>query len=172
MRTAPHVAAVLLSFIVSGCGPSAPEDEYAQLQQLLKASEERLGAIGKTERKSYPIGSAWSLNLEGATVDQQVIQDIISLDRVSELSLSGSTITDEQLQVVLQASNTGYLNVLDVSNTAITDAGLAGLAGKRYLQKLNIQGAQVSDAFTSSLDSERSSNAEVGDGFKKVEVTK
>jgi hypothetical protein len=106
------------------------------------------------------------------TIDEPLIGAIKSLDRVSELLLSGATISDEQLQALVTSDNTGYLNVLDISKTSITDAGVAGLADKKYLQKLNIQGSQVTEGFTTQLNAARQGNAEIGPGFKSVEVTK
>lgn len=173
MRVLFSVAAgILLVAWSSGCGPSAPENEYDSLQQTMQEAENRLKAIGKVEKKQYPPGAAWSINLEKATIDDQVVADINTVERISELFLSGSNITDEQLQALLESTRTTYLNVVDVSNTSITDAGLEGLAAKRYLQKLNITGSKVTEGAVTALQSKRQANAEIGQQFKKVEVTK
>lgn len=165
-------ATALILIVLYGCGPTAPEDEYEKLQQTLQSAEQRLNALGKVERKEYPPGAAWSLDLHGATIDGQVVSDATTIERISELLLSGSTITDEQLQQLLQSNRTVFLNVLDVSNTGITDAGLAGLAHKQYLQKVNIQGSKVTDGFVSTLQSERAADAQIPAQFKSVAVTK
>lgn len=164
--------AVFIACVCAGCGPSASSTEYVDLQKALKSSEERLNAAGKVERKTYPPGTAWALNLQGATIDDQVIEDITTLDRVSELILSGSTITDEQMQTLLQSDKTGYLNVLDISNTGVTDAGLEGLEGKKYLQKINIQGSQVTEEFLTSVNGKRNGNSEIRPMFRTIEITK
>ncbi|MBL8851187.1 MAG: hypothetical protein JNG89_16015 [Planctomycetaceae bacterium] len=164
--------AVVLAGCCCGCRPSAPANEYQQLVETLKSSEDRLNAVGKIERKTYPPGSAWSIDLHGATIDDQIIQDIVSLDLVSELLLGGATITDAQLQTLLTSDRTGYLNVLDISKTAITDAGVAGVADKKYLQTLNVQGSQVSEAFAAKLNSDRQGNNDIPAMFKVVAVAK
>lgn len=170
--TARSAIVVILAGCCCGCRPSAPANEYAELVETLKNSEDHLNSVGKTVRKTYPPGDAWSIDLKGATIDDQIISDITTLDRVSELLLSGATITDEQLQTLVQSDRTGYLNVLDISKTAITDAGVTGLADKKYLQTLNIKGSQVSEGFVSKLNSARQGNNAIDARFKTIAVTK
>ncbi len=45
----------------------------------------------------------------------------------------------------------GYLDELDLSDTLVTDQGLAELGNCRYLKKLNLQGTKVTAAGAESL---------------------
>ena len=61
-----------------------------------------------------------------------------------ELDLSGPETTDEVLAEKLKGLT--KLEVLDLANTKITDAGLVHLKGLTKLEGLNLWGTQVTDA--------------------------
>jgi hypothetical protein len=165
----------LLAMTVSlgGCGPSMPANQFASIQEANKKAEDNLKAIGKLERKNYgPLGSGWIVKLDKAQVDEQVIKDLYTLDRITELHIPGATITDGQLQELLTSKIGNFLNSVDFSGTGVTDAGVKPLADCRWLQKAKISGTKISDAFLADMKAQRKKNDQVPGPCKNVAVTK
>lgn len=69
-------------------------------------------------------------------------------DHVAQLDLSKTAVTDAGLAPV---SDLGRLVKLDLSQTAVSDEGLKALSGLKELRYLNLYGTQVSDAGLKSL---------------------
>lgn len=162
----------LLFMTIAGCGGYGP-DSPGSLQAVTKArqdAESGLKAAGaKMEMKDYGIGKAWIIDLSGVTMTDEVIDQIVQLPYLSELNVSGTEITDEQLQRVF--SEKGYfLLKLNVSKTAITDTGIAGVVDLRHLEELDVTGSQVSVARIEAILKERESNVDTR--TKKVKLTK
>jgi hypothetical protein len=68
------------------------------------------------------------VDLSGATIDGGILKQVPKLGRFSELELSGSTITDEQLAQLVDSGGLGWVVRIDVSDTQISDTGLRRLA--------------------------------------------
>lgn len=140
-------AAALLAPAVAlvGCGPGV--SDFEQRKQRLENAEADLKAKGGTiVKKSYPQGDAFAVDMSKITIDDDVLQRIRSLGRITELNLSGSTITDEQLTSLAVPETLGFLLKLDVSDTAITDTGLVATAPLPLLSDVNVKGSKVTDA--------------------------
>ncbi len=70
------------------------------------------------------------------------------LEQVADLSLARSRITDEALKLVVRMPN---LSRLDVRETAVTDAGVAVLAGHKHLAELVLARTHITDAAVENL---------------------
>ena len=158
-----YAVAGLLAVALAGCGPSMPADQsWEQMQKSYQSAEDAIKAVGKLDKKSYgPLGSAWSVKLDRAKFDEQLIANLKRLDRVSEFLIPGATITDAQLEEILSSPIGVYFNNVDLSGTGVTDAGVKSLAGCKYLQKANIKGTKISDAFLADLKSKRKNNPDI-----------
>jgi hypothetical protein len=164
---------VAFLFPAAGCGPSMPANQYEDMQKANLEAEDRLRAKGTLDRKSYgPLGSAWVVKLPKATIDDALITDLGRLDRVSEFHIPGATITDAQMQQILQSGPCGSFNKLDVSDTGLTDAGVEGLAGLRWLQEVNVGGTKISDKFLADMASKRRANKDLPNQTRNVAVKK
>jgi hypothetical protein len=136
-------APVLFLAGCSGGGTSA----YERIQNTQQGAREALEAKGATVvQKEFPHGTAWSVDLSGATIDGGILKQIPELGRFAELDLSGSTITDEQLAQLVDAGGLGSMVRIDVSETQISDAGLLSLASLHVLTELSVKGSNVTPA--------------------------
>ena len=139
------LTSLLLCIAMAGCGGYGPESP-GSYQQVAKAREDAeaglKGAGAKMELKNYGIGKAWIIDLSGATITDETIDQIVKLPYLSELNVSGTQITDEQLQRVFTDKGFFILK-LNVSKTPITDAGIEGVKNLRHLSELDVSGSQV-----------------------------
>lgn len=135
---------VLTAVFAFGCGggygPSHSDMVKATQQEGVAAIAAKGGSASE---KHYPQGDAWVVNLAKVTVDDEIVESVKVLGRVSELDLSGSTITDEQFAALAESEALGVLFKLDISNTGITDAGLRAAKGLAILYDLNVKGSKV-----------------------------
>jgi hypothetical protein len=79
---------------------------------------------------------------DGPVTDDTIAQLLNGLDRLRELDLSSSGITDAGLDHVRTLNCLEYLNL---EGTAITDAGLERLRNMTQLRTLELSGAKVTD---------------------------
>lgn len=129
-----------------GCGGYEPS-HFEQVQERLNDAVTTLSAKGGSAvEKSYPQGKAWIVDLSDASIDDEVLRSLKSLGRVSELDLSGSTITDEQFASLATPETLGYLYKLDLSDTAVSDRGFVAAAPLPILSEINVKGSKVTDA--------------------------
>jgi hypothetical protein len=143
-----------------GCGFGySGKSEYDQLVEGQKAAIDGLTAKGgKAELKKYPQGDAYSLNLSGVTIDDEVIELIEKAAPVSELNLSGSTVTDAHAARINAEKIGSFLLVLNLSKTQFSDAGLAELKHLPMLMQLDVTGSKVTkDAATKFQKARRES---------------
>lgn len=151
--------ALLFCAIVPGCGPrGGPSDfEIAQKKKDDTASAIReLG--GEVTAVQHPgLGDGWAVKLRGMQINDDVFAQLKGLKRVAELDLSKSTITDDQL-ARLNEHEVGVMIVkLDLSHTAVTDAGIDTLK-LGLLSYLKLTGTKVSDAAAHRLKKHRASD--------------
>jgi hypothetical protein len=100
------------------------------------------------------------VKLAGATIDDEIIDLLKRLNRVAELDLSRSTVTDEQIQKLASEAG-GVLHKLDLSGTAVTDAGLDALADRVLLGELTVTGSKVTAAGIEKFKGKRRANPNV-----------
>jgi len=155
-------AVLLVPAALAGCGRSnyGPSD-YAKMPQREEGAADYIrNRGGKLAKKSYPQGQAWTVDLHGATIDDELFTRLKELVRITELNLSKTNLTDEQMARI--NDDTGSLILkLDVSNTAVSDAGLDKLTGLPILTNLNLSGTKVTAAGVDRFRKSRQSNPNV-----------
>lgn len=162
-------AVVLAAVFAVGCGGSYGPSHA----DMVKATQqEAVAAIaakgGSATEKHYPQGDAWAVSLAKVTIDDEILASVKTLGRVSELDLSGSTITDQQFAELAKSEALGVTFKLDISNTGITDAGLREAQALAILYDLNVKGSKVTPAGLADFTKSRPPHP-----FKaKLQVTK
>jgi len=174
IRLRSFAAVCLIAPVIwAGCGPSMPENQFESIQKANQEAESALRSMGTLELKSYgPLGNGWSVKLPKVQFDDKVIENLARLGRVTEFHISGATITDAQMQTILESSIAVFFNNVDISDTSLSDAGVVALPNCKWLQKLNVKGTKVTDSFLSSMRTKRKANTEVPVQCKNVQVTK
>jgi hypothetical protein len=157
-----------------GCGndPQGPGSYHAMMQAAANAEEGLKNLGAKLERKQYPPGAAWAIDLTGKDVTDATFESMKGLDRIAELNLSDTPITDAQMKHFADSRIGGTLVDINLSNTAITDQGLGEVKESLYLMKLNLKGTKVSDAGVSQWQKARAADPRVSANFKTVKVTR
>jgi hypothetical protein len=138
------LAAVLA---LAGCGPRDGLSDYERMKQGQQNAGDSLTAQGaKLQQKDYPQGSAWAVNLGGMTITDDLLKQVKQLGRVTELDLNKSTVTDAHLALINELGLGTLLLKLDLSHTAVTDAGFEKLENLVLLTDLNLTGTKVTHA--------------------------
>ena len=148
--------AVLFCATAPGCGSRGGLSDFERAQKKKDDAASALRALGgEVTTVNYPAyGDGWAVKLRGAQISKDVFDHLKELKRVAELDLSKSTITDDQL-VRLNEAEVGALIVkLDLSHTAVTDAGVDTLK-LSLLTQLNLTGTKVSAAAVDRLKKHR-----------------
>jgi hypothetical protein len=161
---------------LSGCGffdnPNGP-GSFQAVMEAEKSAEESLKSQGAIlERKQYPLGSAWAVDLKGREVTDKTFEALKRLDHVAELNLSGTKITDNDMKHFADSGFAGVLFDLDLSKTEVSDEGLGQLTKSKYLSKLNLAGTKVTDEGVARWQKARSADEQVAQNFKKVKITR
>jgi hypothetical protein len=134
-------------FTPAGCGVSGGPSDYDRMVQAEQASAGTLAAAGaKTQKKSYPVGTGWVVDMTGVTVTDDLLRQLKQLGSIAELDLKKSTVTDAHLALMNELGLHVLLFKLDLSHTAVTDAGLEKLNGNVFLGELNLTGTKVTPA--------------------------
>jgi hypothetical protein len=133
-------------------------DGLSDLQRELNKEQDCANALreqgGKVEEKSYPpYGMGYVVNLSGVQITDATFKHLACLKRVAELDLSKSSITDEQMQRLNEVP--AYILRLDLSHTAVTDAGLAKMTHLYALTTLNLAGTTATPAGVQRLQDRR-----------------
>jgi len=165
--------AALALLLLGGCGGGDGDSDYQQMIEDQKAGEEALKSQGaKFERRKYPQGEAWSVDLSGQTLSEEVLQQLTTVGPISELNLSGSTATDAHASKINSPEIGGYLLKLDLSKTEFSDTGLAELKDLNLLRELIVTGTKVTQAGITKFQEDRQANPNVPSFFKAVSVRK
>jgi Leucine-rich repeat (LRR) protein len=138
--------------LLAGCGPnSGSAPTYEQRVAAQEGAAAALNAKGKVEQKKYPPGMGNAVTLKGATITDADIKSLREINNLTELDLSGSTVTDIQIAQLVDPDPTGrrpaaQLFRIDLSETNITDDGLKELAALDILSEINLKNSQVTNA--------------------------
>jgi hypothetical protein len=135
----------LLAFV-----PGCKGDGLSDYERMKKKQEGAAAALRKAGAKvtevRYPQGDAWAIGLSGRTINDELLGRLKELGRIAELDLSKSTVTDDQLAKVNEVEIGSLLVKLDLSHTAVTDAGLDKLTNLLVLGNLNLTGTKATPA--------------------------
>jgi len=165
------LAAVAAAVALAGCRSGGGVSYYEQAKQQEQNLVERMQGQGaKVKELSYPQGRAWSVNLSGLTITDDLLRDVRQLGNVSELDLSKSTITDGQLGLLNELRLTTLLLKFDLSNTAVTDAGFEKLDLFKVLKEMNLTGTKVTPAAVERFKRKRQSDERVIPMFKNATI--
>jgi hypothetical protein len=149
--TAALVVAIALAS-AAGCGESNGPSDYDKMVASRKGAADSLAQSGaKVQKKQYPVGEAWVADLRGLTVTDDLLRQLKELGPVAELDLSRSTVTDDQLGLIKDLGLHVLLVRFDLSQTAVTDAGLDRLDGFIFLANLDLTGTKVTRAAADRL---------------------
>jgi len=135
-------AATLNTLSFDGCGISS--DGLQQLQQLpalksLSIARNQLTAEGVAALAGFPALEELSLPGKAELTEEEVVS-IAAIKNLRSLNLKGSGVQDPQL---LKIASIVTLELLDISDTSVTDNGLVDLQ-KSKLKEINVNNTQVS----------------------------
>ncbi|MGQ0637630.1 MAG: hypothetical protein ACT4QC_23735 [Planctomycetaceae bacterium] len=159
------------TLVVAGCGEEITGEgpgSFKEASQTREQAESALKAAGaKMEIRKYPIGNAWSIDLSGKEVSDEIVTLLVQLPYLSELNVSGTNISDAQLERIAREKGK-FVVQLDVSNTPISDQGIAVINDLPQLRQLNVKGSKVSSNRVIELLREREKSQTVAS--KKVKL--
>ena len=166
------IACAMITVPPGGCAPDPHgPGSYHDFVQKQKSAEETLAAQGATlEKKQYPPGQAWVIDLSGKQVNDETFAAFEALDHIAELDLSGTNVTDAHMQRLGKPEIGGVFVRLNLSNTDVGDQGLAALSDSLFLSELNLSGTNVTDAGVAQWQKARESDRRVRPQFKKVKL--
>jgi uncharacterized protein YjbI with pentapeptide repeats len=168
LRSCTFLAVVLSALVaLSGCG-----DGLSEYERIKKKQDEAAASLqsvgGKASLKNYPQGEAWAVDLSGATLSDGVFEDLKRLKRITELNLSKSNASDAMMDHVNEIGT--LLLKLDLSQTAVTDAGLEKLQGLVLLMDFNLTGTKVTQAGVDRFRGKRQNDPRIGAMFKSPSI--
>jgi hypothetical protein len=154
--------ALLLLTAAPGCQRGDGLSDYERAQKPTQDAAAALRDMGgSVTMVRYPQGDGWAVALPGAQITDGMFGHLKALRRVAELDLSRSTVTDDQM-ALLNEQDVGTLLVkLDLSHTAVTDAGLEKLTNLYVLFELNLVGTKVTAAGVEAFKKQRLGNPKV-----------
>lgn len=163
---------LVLGFVALGCTKyDGISDADRVLMEQQKGVDGLVAQGGKAQRKSSPVGNAWFVHLDGTTVTGETIDHLKQVDKIAELRLNRSTITDDQIATMRSQTFFDGILVLDLSNTAVTDATLDKLSDMRVLGQLTVTGTKVTPAGVARFKRARQDNPQVHQLARNTKVT-
>ena len=163
------VAAALL--VLSGCGPKDGLSDNDRRMLALQQGAEGLRSLGaKVEERTYSVGNAWAVSLSGMTISDDLLRQVKQLGNISELDLSKTTLTDDHMPLFNELGLGTLATKLDLSHTALTDAGFEKLDNLRFLSQLNLTSTKVTPAAVERFKKKRQNDARILPLFKNPTV--
>jgi hypothetical protein len=163
----------------SGCGMGYGTSEYEQWRNKKENFADLVKQMGGTAEEKYfnmfgQQGMAWIIDLSGAkyTPEQfeEFMESLPAMGYIAGMNFSGTPITDEHLRRIGEGKFGRTCMNLDLSNTAITDAGIDGMTNFNCLNTVNLKGTSVTKAAADRLKKRQFDNKEVPIPFKKPTV--
>ena len=161
---------VVCLLVFEGCTPAAPPGGLGDVEKKFTDAKTLLEQNGATlTQKTYAMNQAgWAVDLSGKELKPETFDGLARLVSLSELILKGAKITDEQMA---QIGNLRTLYVLDVSNTPVSDSGLAQLK-QNSLSKLDVSGTKVTSTAIAALEKRYATDPDINPFFRKIQVKK
>lgn len=166
-RIAAYIAVCLIT--LEGCS-QAPPGGLGDVQKKFTDARTVLEQNGATfTQKTYVMNQeGWAVDLGGKEIKPETLDALSRLVSLSELILKGSKITDEQMA---QIGNLKTLFVLDLSDTPVSDAGIAQLK-QTTLSKLDVSGTKVTPTAIADLEKRYATAPDIHPFFRKIKVVK
>jgi len=150
-----------------GCGKEqGSAQEAKQKEAIVNSLREQNVAV--TPKSYPPFGNGYVVDLSGAQVTDGTFAKLKELQRVTELDLSKSSITDAQMDKVNQIAF--VLLRLNLSHTAVTDAGLEKLTDLNKCMHLNLVGTKVTREAVERFKQQHARRPEVRNKLPEMEV--
>jgi hypothetical protein len=145
--------------LYSGCSRSGGLSDFEKAQKKKDSAADSLRALGaEVSPVTYPnYGEGWAVKLRGAKITTEMFDQMKALKRVSDLDVSKSDITDEQLAKLSEQDVGTMIVKLNLSNTSITDAGVDNLK-LPLLTHFTVTGTKISNAAIDRLKQRRASD--------------
>lgn len=139
-----HISALLASLGKAVPTKTVSEIPQAKVARPKPADLQKLEALGVAFTPLSPDHVFWAANLVNTTnfSDEQLPLLLKLQDQIIWLDMSESAITDKAMPGIARFK---HLTRLKLDNTAITDAGLSHLQKLPHLRTLNLYGTRVSD---------------------------
>jgi hypothetical protein len=165
---------LLTGLIGCGSGYSGPS-EYELYQKKRMGFVETIQSLGGTaeygEKSMHGFKmNGWLIQLPGADISDDLIAKMIEHTRdqaVFQLNFSGSKITDAQLAALDVGKVLQKTVELDLSNTAITDAGLDKLQNFYCITELKLKGSSATKAAATRMGERKIASPITPAPFKK-----
>lgn len=162
-------------FLLSGCGSFSGTSEYDQAKQGQQGFADVIAAAGGTAsregKRMHGIEmTGWLVDLTGAEITDELIASIAEVaekEAVFQLVLSKTNITDDQLGKLDNGNVFQKTVVLDLSGTAITDAGLDKMSNFHCITELNLKGSKATKAGATRLGKKQIANPGTPAPFRK-----
>lgn len=146
-RVRAMVGGILILTVSAGCGQPEAVGALKRLKQAKSAAVAEIEARGGTATiKDYGPGSGYILDLRTVPIDDDFLAELTPLKHITEIDLSDSDVTDEQLQKLAKVRGVGVILKLDVSGTQIGDAGIMAFVKHNLLCQLDVQNSNVTPA--------------------------
>jgi len=157
--------------VLAGCGPKdGLSDNDRRILGVQNAAEDLKSQGAKIEQRTYPIGNGWVVDLSGMKITDKVLRQVKSLGPIGEINLSKSTLGDEHMALFNELEIGGLAWKIDLSDTAVTDAGFEKLDILRYLGYLNLKGTKVTPTAVEKFKTKRQGDNRVSAQFKNPKI--
>src|SRR6266542_3614813 len=136
---------LILLTIALGCGGGDGPSDYERAKKTQTDAVAALQQVGgKVVEFRHPKGDAWKVQLPGVQFTDETFAHLQALGRIAGLNLSKSSVTDADMPKINEIGKL-FLE-LDLSYTAVTDAGLDALTDLYVLGDLNLVGSKATPA--------------------------
>jgi hypothetical protein len=171
IRKAGRFCFLIMIAALLGCGRGSTESEYLKIRKSQEVAADNLRTKGMVvETRRYPQGEAVAIALKGATVDDALFERLKTVGHITELDLSGTNITDEQMARLNEKAIGSLLLILDLSNTQVSDEGLAKLDNLLLLMNLKVKGTKITAEGVQNFLDKRRTNPSIPNQFKTPTV--
>jgi hypothetical protein len=166
------LVAAVLGLTAGGCGSDNGPSYYEKDKAIRERSIDFLKERGATfTEHHYRQGDAWAVDLHGLTITDGMLKRLGKVGNITELNFSKSSLTDSQLAVINDRAVSGFLLKLDLSHTAVTDAGLEQLKDLGILSTLVLTGSKVTPAGVERFKKARAADERIRPLFKNPKIT-